>query len=320
MSSETPRKTYIRVPNRRKRDRLQVLRRVVLGALLSPSYWIMAHRYRTPGLRFRIDCGLLGLRLLCSPKAPVSYADIYRLFFWPMSSTRYFEFAFMWDALSKLSISRYLDVSSPRLFPIILTLKKHELVADLVNPDAADLTSTSHLVKALNLQSRCNIHACLIGAAPFEPSSFDVVTSMSVVEHIPQDMQAVQKMWELLKPGGRLLLTLPCAAEALEQYINQNAYGLLEPDEQGFVFFQRLYDQDLLEERVFSVAGQPRRRVIYGERTAGAHRRTLDRQLGDPFYPFWREPYMMGQDFCYFKEIGELPGEGVIALEFEKGD
>jgi len=320
MSSETPRKTYIRVPNRRKRDRLQVLRRVVLGALLSPSYWIMAHRYRTPGLRFRIDCGLLGLRLLCSPKAPVSYADIYRLFFWPMSSTRYFEFAFMWDALSKLSIPRYLDVSSPRLFPIILTLKKHELVADLVNPDAADLTSTSHLVKALNLQSRCNIHACLIGAAPFEPSSFDVVTSMSVVEHIPQDMQAVQKMWELLKPGGRLLLTLPCAAEALEQYINQNAYGLLEPDEQGFVFFQRLYDQDLLEERVFSVAGQPRRRVIYGERTAGAHRRTLDRQLGDPFYPFWREPYMMGQDFCYFKEIGELPGEGVIALEFEKGD
>jgi len=320
MSSETPRKTYIRVPNRRKRDWLQVLRRVVLGALLSPSYWIMAHRYRTPGLRFRIDCGLLGLRLLCSPKAPVSYADIYRLFFWPMSSTRYFEFAFMWDALSKLSIPRYLDVSSPRLFPIILTLKKHELVADLVNPDAADLTSTSHLVKALNLQSRCNIHACLIGAAPFEPGSFDVVTSMSVVEHIPQDMQAVQKMWELLKPGGRLLLTLPCAAEALEQYINQNAYGLLEPDEQGFVFFQRLYDQDLLEERVFSVAGQPRRRVIYGERTAGAHRRTLDRQLGDPFYPFWREPYMMGQDFCYFKEIGELPGEGVIALEFEKGD
>ena len=320
MSSETPRKTYIRVPNRRKRDRLQVLRRVVLGALLSPSYWIMAHRYRTPGLRFRIDCGLLGLRLLCSPKAPVSYADIYRLLFWPMSSTRYFEFAFMWDALSKLSIPRYLDVSSPRLFPIILTLKKHELVADLVNPDAADLTSTAHLVKALNLQSRCNIHACLIGAAPFEPGSFDVVTSMSVVEHIPQDMQAVQKMWELLKPGGRLLLTLPCAAEALEQYINQNAYGLLEPDEQGFVFFQRLYDQDLLEERVFSVAGQPRRRVIYGERTAGAHRRTLDRQLGDPFYPFWREPYMMGQDFCYFKEIGELPGEGVIALEFEKGD
>lgn len=292
----------------------------MLGALLSPAYWVMAHRYRTPGLRLRINYGLLGLRLLCSPKAPVSYAMIYRVLFWPMISTRYFEFAFMWDALSKLSIPRYLDVSSPQLFPIILILKKHELVADLVNPDAADLTSTARLVKALDLQSRCNIHACLISAAPFEPGSFDVVTSMSVVEHIPQDMQAVQKMWELLKPGGRLLLTLPCAAQASEQYTDQNAYGLLEPDEQGLFFYQRLYDQDLLEERVFSVAGQPRQRVIYGERTPGTLRRTLDRQLEDPFYPLWREPYTLGQDFCYFRGIGELPGEGVIALEFQKGE
>jgi hypothetical protein len=29
---------------------------------------------------------------------------------------------------------------------------------------------------------------------------------------------------------------------------------------------------------------------------------------------------MMGQDFCHFKEPGELPGEDVIALEFEKGE
>ena len=50
MSSATPRKTFIRAPNRRKRDRLRDLRRAVLGALLSPSYWITAHRYRTPGL------------------------------------------------------------------------------------------------------------------------------------------------------------------------------------------------------------------------------------------------------------------------------
>jgi SAM-dependent methyltransferase len=141
---------------------------------------------------------------------------------------------------------------------------------------------------------------------------------MSVLEHIPQDVQAMQKMWELLKPGGRLLLTLPCAAEASEQYIDQDAYGVLEPDE-GFFFFQRLYDQYLLEERIFAVAGQPRQRVIYGERSPGTLRRITERR-GDLLYPFWREPYMMGQDFGYFKELGELPGEGVIALEFEKSE
>jgi len=237
-----------------------------------------------------------------------------------MDSTRYFEFAFMWDALSKMSIPRYLDVSSPRLFPIILILKKYELLAELLNPDATDLASTANLVQALSLEKRCNLRGCLISAVPFEPGSFDVVTSISVVEHIPQDTQAVQKMWDLLKPEGRLLLTLPCAAQASEQYIDRNEYGLLTPEEEGYFFFQRLYDQRLLEERIFSITGQPRQRMIYGEKSAGTLRRNLDRKMADPHYPFWREPQMMGQDFRYFGELGELPGEGVIALEFEKGE
>jgi SAM-dependent methyltransferase len=313
-------KAYIHAPPIRRLSQTQRFTRALAGIVLSPTYWLLAHRYRTPGLRFRTDCALLGLRLLYSQKAPVSYADILRLLLWPMDSTRYFEFAFVWDALSKLSISRYLDVSSPRLFPIILILKKHELFAELVNPDASDLTSTANLIKALRLENRCNLRGCLISAAPFEPGSFDVVTSISVVEHIPQDAQAVQKMWDLLKPGGRLLLTLPCAAQTSEQYINRNEYGLLAPDEEGYFFLQRLYDQRLLEERIFSITGQPRRHLIYGERSPGTLRRSLDRKMGDPYYPHWREPYMMGQDFCYFGELAELPGEGVIALEFERGE
>jgi SAM-dependent methyltransferase len=320
MNSGIQQKTYIRVPNVQRLGRIEKLWRALAGSVLSPAYWLLAHRYHVPGLRFRLDCARLGLRLLYNHKAPVSYPEIYGLLFWPMDSTRYFEFAFMWDALSKQSPSRYLDVSSPRLFPIILILKKYELFAELLNPDAADLTSTAKLVEALRLENRCNLRGCLVSAAPFEPGSFDVITSISVVEHIPQDTQAVQKMWDLLKPGGRLLLTLPCAAQTSEQYINRNEYGLLAPDEEGYFFFQRLYDQRLLEERIFPITGQPRQCVIYGERSPGTLRRNLDRKMGDPYYPYWREPYMMGQDFCYFKRLGELPGEGVIALEFKRGE
>jgi SAM-dependent methyltransferase len=312
------RKTYIHVPPVRRLSWWRKVTRALAGSVLSPVYWLLAHRYHVPGLRFRLGCARLGLRLLFNHKAPISYAQIYSLLFCPMDSTRYFEFAFMWDALSKLSIHRYLDVSSPRLFPIILSIKKYELFAELLNPDATDLTSTASLVQALSLAKRCNLRGCLICAAPFETGSFDVVTSISVVEHIPQDTQAVQKMWDLLKPGGRLLLTLPCAAQASEQYIDRNEYGLLAPDEEGYFFFQRLYDQRLLEEKIFSITGQPRQRVIYGEKSPGTLRGNLDRKMADPHYPFWREPYMMGQDFCYFRELGELPGEGVIALEFEK--
>jgi SAM-dependent methyltransferase len=318
MEPRVLKRTYIRVPNPRTASRARVLTRGVVGSVLSPAYWLLAHRYQVPGLKFRTECARLASRLLRGHKGPISYADIYRLFFWPMDSTRYFEFDFVWDALSKLSPSRYLDVSSPHLFPIIFTLKQPELSAELVNPNATDLDTTANLVKALGLESRCNLRGCLIGAAPFEPGSFHVITSISVVEHIPEDSQAVQRMWDFLKPGGRLLLTLPCAAQASERYINRNEYGLLTPDEEGNFFFYRMYDQRLLEERVFSITGEPRRHAIYGEKSPGALRRNLDRKMSDPSYPHWREPYMMGQDFCYFKGLDELPGEGVVGLEFEK--
>lgn len=318
MHSEIVKRTYIRIPHRRTPGRFHILRRALVGALLSPAYWLLAHRYRTPGLRFRIDSALLGLRLLYDRKAPIPNAEIYRLLFWPLDSVRYFEFDFIWHVLSALPVRSYLDVSSPRLFPIILMMKKRGLLAELINPDGLDLTSTANLVKALGLDNRCHLHGCLISDAPFEPGSFDVITSISVVEHIPEDAQAIQEMWKLLKPGGRLLLTVPCAAETSEEYINQNIYGLLEPDEQGFIFNQRYYDARMLEERVYSITGQPRRYAVYGERTPGTFRRSSDQKMADSNYPRWREPYMMGREFCYFNSVADLPGEGVIGLEFQK--
>ena len=312
-------KTYIHVPPIRRLTRSEKVKRALVGSVVSPAYCLLAHRYRVPGLGLRVKSALLGLHLLFTRKAEVTCSDIYGLIFWPMDSTRYFEFDFMWHALSKVPrIERYLDVSSPRLFPILILLNKPELIATLINPDVGDLSYTANLIKAIGLDDRCGLYDCLIGSVPFDAESFDVITSMSVVEHIPEDGQAIQKMWELLKPNGRLLLTVPCAAQPSEQYIDRNEYGLLSPDEGSFFFFQRLYDQRLLEERIFSITGQPRRHVIYGERSPGTLRKNLDRKRGDPFYPYWREPYMMGQDFCHFKELGELPGEGVIALEFEK--
>jgi hypothetical protein len=43
----------------------------------------------------------------------------------------------------------------------------------------------------------------------------------------------------------------------------------------------------------------------------------MKRLLG-PFYPFWREPYMMATEYKSFTSIDELPGEGVVMLEFIK--
>ena len=316
--SASQRKTHIRVPQRKTIGRTKQLGRALLGSILSPIYWLLAYRHQVPGLKFRKVCAGLAFRLLFARSEYISFAEIYRLLFWPLDSVRYFEFDFAWDALSNLAIRDYLDVSSPRLFPIMLTLKKGQVHAELMNPDVKDRAPTADLVNALGLDRRCNIHPCVITAASFEQSSFDVVTSISVVEHIPEDNLAVRKMWDLVRPGGRLLLTVPCAAEAREEYIDQDEYGLLAPNEDGFFFFQRYYDQELLERSFYSITGRPYRSAVYGEKIAGTYHRDQHSKRSDPNYPLWREPYMMGREYRYFDTVSELPGVGVIAMEFVK--
>jgi SAM-dependent methyltransferase len=283
----------------------------------------MAHACGVPGLQFHRFCTSLGLRLLFQPKG-LSTRMIYRMMFAPMDSVRYFEFDFMWRAIkSSRFAGRYLDVSSPRLFPIILLDRNRAVTAELVNPDNKDIEITRKLVERLKLTTRCQLHDCIIEEAPFAPESFDTITSISVVEHILGDTCAVRKMWEVLKPGGRLLLSVPCAAKASEEYVDFNEYGLLAPDEAGFVFGQRFYDEQTLRERIFSVAGEPVCCAIYGEKDAGSLFENRERKCSEPFaagsYPFWREPYLMGQECRYFDSISALPGWGVIAMQFVKG-
>jgi len=45
---------------------------------------------------------------------------------------------------------------------------------------------------------------------PFADGAFDVVVCNSVLEHIPQDGRALAEMSRVLRPGGRLVLTVDC--------------------------------------------------------------------------------------------------------------
>jgi len=235
-----------------------------------------------------------------------------------MDSVRYFEFDFMWQELSRTSFRNYLDISSPRLFPVLVASKKRDCIATLINPDVSDLARTLKLVKSAGLGSRCKLYDYLIDSAPFDAASFDVVTCMSVLEHIPEDSQAIQKMWKLLKPRGRLLLTVPCAAISAEEYLDRNEYGLSSANGDGFFFFQRYYDQRLLQERIFRITGDPSRLTVYGELRPGCYRENMESRRSDANYPAWREPYMMGKEYGYFESLDDLPGIGVVGMEFVK--
>jgi SAM-dependent methyltransferase len=44
---------------------------------------------------------------------------------------------------------------------------------------------------------------------PFELSTFDTVLALDVVEHIDDDAEVLRNLYAALKPGGRLILTVP---------------------------------------------------------------------------------------------------------------
>lgn len=311
-------KEYLRFPEPYKRvPRMNRLAHTFVGLVLFPIYWIMAYAVRTPGLAFRMLCALKGMRLLLRER---DYVRAYGLLVAPLDSVRYFEFDFMWNAVKRIRLQSYLDVSSPRMLPLMIMDQNDDLVADLINPDKKDLPATISLAKSFDVADRCRFHGCLIEEAPLQPESFDLITSMSVIEHIPDDMGAIQKMWDLLKPGGVLLISIPCAAKASEEYTNLNDYELIDTDESGFVFWQRYYDEALIQHRIYSITSPPRRFQIYAEKEEGSYNRNVIQKRSNPYYPYWREPLMMGEQYEFRDRLADLPGVGVIAMEFVKPD
>ncbi len=259
--------------------------------------------------------------MLMKPNLSIQRGWGYQLMFNPMDSTRYFELGFAWDVFSSLpSELQWLDVSSPRLL-LLLGLHHHPgWRGDFINPDNADLQISEMLLNATDLRKQCYLHNNIIGKNQFNPQSFDLITCISVLEHIPSAQDALESIWGLLRPKGKLVLTVPCAAKTSEQYINSNEYGVLASDQNGFVFFQRFYDELQIESTIFKTIGQPQRCCVWGEKKAGmfalnAERRRRSWQRN---YPFWREPLMIGQEYKKFKRISDLPGEGVVAMEFVK--
>lgn len=311
---------YIHVPQRAPLSDAQQMLRAAKASVLTPLYWASAQALDTPGLHIQARAFALGLRTLIAGRHPLPLREISRVLAFPLDSVRYFELDFMWAALRNLHFRRYLDVSSPRLVPLLLLAAKRDLEADLLNPDDRDLETTTQFVRAARLERRCRLHNVTIAEAGLPPLAFDVITSLSVLEHILEDTDAVRAMWDRLAPGGRLLLTVPCANEEYEEYVSRDVYGVLEPQADGFTFWQRYYDQKRLEARIFTVTGPPVRTAVFGEKVAGLYSRNVSQKLADPHYPAWREPYMVGLEYARFDRLTDLPGIGVIGLEFVKGE
>jgi SAM-dependent methyltransferase len=246
--------------------------------------------------------------------------EVYHLMLSPLDSVRYFEFDFFGKALKRLTnLGDYLDVSSPRLLSWVMLHQLDFKSALLINPDVEDLGQTRRLFQYSNM-NQVMLSDEKLEELDHTDESFDVITCMSVLEHIPIDfaVEALSNMWRLLKKGGLLLLSVPCSKNGFDEYININEYGLVEEDADGFVFGQRFYDEEMINSQVINITGQPRNKAIFGEKKMNNFYENRRQKLTNQSYPFWREPLMVRKDYKYYSSLEDLPGVGVIALEFVK--
>ena len=288
--------------------------RGALGAVLTVPYAVLGAIGGCPGVGFRWACVRMAVRGL--GRLPIS--RVLSLIAAPLDSVRYFEFDFARRCIAEGSPRDYLDVSSPRLLPLDVARRHPALKAVLLNPDRSDLDRTEILIRALGLAGRCSTSDRRIAACGLPDGSFDLITSISVVEHIPADTEAIAAMWRLLRPGGRLILTVPCAAAPAEEWADFNGFGVPEPAADGLFFRQRRYSPACLESRIHPAAGRPARMEVYGETRPGLYDRNVLAKMRDPFYPAWREPWMMSREWRKFDRISDLPGIGVAGMMFVK--
>jgi SAM-dependent methyltransferase len=154
---------------------------------------------------------------------------------------------------------RILDVGSPKLLGLYLG---HATRAALTLTDITDLNLAEYRLmwRALQPAALGNVDFSLqdARALQFGAATFDVVYSMSVLEHVEGeagDTQAVAELLRVLKPGGLLVLSVPFGST----YVEQTRLGVVgaarRTGDRREYFFQRIYDERAFRRRILAALG-----------------------------------------------------------------
>lgn len=154
---------------------------------------------------------------------------------------------------------KILDVGSPKTLGLYLAAKTRSA---LTLTDISELNVDEYRVMWRGVESGAEGRAEFAlqdgRSLTYADGEFDVVYSMSVIEHIDGDAgdgRAVQEMVRVLKPGGLLLLSVPYGGRYVEQQRVGFAGAVKETKDSQAYFFQRIYDQPAFERRILAAAG-----------------------------------------------------------------
>lgn len=233
----------------------------------------------------------------------------------PVNSTRYWEFPFVWSAIPN-SARRCLDVASPRLLSLRLADTRRNALIAMLNPDVMDADETERIADAPSIPLRVVRRQ----VEELAEGGVRLCWSINVVEHIAGesgDSDAMTRMFAALRPGGRLIVTVPTDRTYWLEYRDHDAYGLAEGP--GPYFFQRFYDETAVKDRLIGAVGvQPTRIEWFGELVAGTFHAYIAEWLARGPGVTVTDPERIVRGCRTFESWSEMPGVGVCGLVFDK--
>jgi SAM-dependent methyltransferase len=153
---------------------------------------------------------------------------------------------------------RMLDVGSPKMLGLYLAWNTR---AEVTLTDISEINVDEYQMmwKGLQKKAKGTLRFALQDARSlgYGDAEFDVVYSMSVIEHIEgeeADSRAVRELVRVLKPGGLLALSVPFGPRYIEQQTIGVAGAARKTGDRHLYFFQRIYDSRLFQERILKHA------------------------------------------------------------------
>lgn len=226
----------------------------------------------------------LGMGYYRSRPGRLLHREALRRLLTPINVSRCYEFRRTCELLMPSRGDLVFDLSSPKLLSHYLSEKKgcRVVTADMNRAEVEDWTTlTSKRPRHPSWVLADGVH---LG---FRDDTFDKVYSISVLEHIPgdNDTAAIRELARVLKPGGRLVVTVPYAARYRAERSDRDVYDLNAVSGDAY-HWSHFYDEAALRKKLVEGSGLRLEAIYFGYGPGSAIWKRIER-MGRYGFPLW---------------------------------